>query len=74
MTVRGYYQINGRYVSDPDVMALMDAYRKLSELFDPIRAQVWEECTREWLTRGDLNWLKDNGTDPLSMNPYRRPE
>ena len=36
-----------------------------------LMAHGWETATAEWLTRGDLYWLKEQGEDPLTYNPYR---
>lgn len=36
-----------------------------------LMAHGWETATAEWLTRGDLYWLKEQGEDPLTYNPFR---
>ena len=71
MTEIRSYVLNGRHVYNPDVKDLMDAYRELSAWLNPIRSAAWEQATKEWLTRGDLYWLKEQGEDPLTYNPFR---
>jgi hypothetical protein len=59
------YELNGHPVLDPDVKILMDAYRELSALLDPIRAAAWDEGYACGTCAGCM--------EPTPPNPYRGP-